>query len=33
MLFLAFVNNLPATVQHSTIDMYVDDTTLSKSEQ
>ena len=30
-LFLLFINDLPSTAQHSTVDIYADDTTLSLS--
>ena len=30
-LFLLFINDLPSAAQHSTIDIYADDTTLSLS--
>ena len=30
-LFLLFINNLPSAAQHSTVDIYADDTTLSLS--
>ena len=32
-LFLLFINDLPSAAQHSTIDIYVDDTTLSLSSE